>query len=335
MSVSSQSQLGFVNETTYGTPVAVSRFYEFEKESIVGSYQRIDSTALRSGARVQRADRWTPNPKGAAGSVDLELLSKGYGYWLQHILGSVATGTVNTDGFYTHTGTVGDLTGKSFTAQVGRVDVTSTVFPFTYGGGKVLSWEISNSVDGIAMLSLDMDFSHEWLQGDSGSGSAGTLATVTYPTGSELMSSLGASFKIGGTELPVKDISIKGDSGLAADRYMIRASGDKREPIEAPLRQYSWECTVEFEGLTQLQRVVSLTTAGALGAISASFRSPTITGATYPNLSITAAAARWDDPPPNTDGANILSYKIGGKILAPTDGSSPITIAYQTTDTTP
>jgi hypothetical protein len=324
------SQFGVIKESTYNTPLAVTRFYEFNKESIAGNYDRIESAGLRAGTRVQRSDRWVPNFKGAKGSVELEVQSKGFGFWLEPMLGTVASGTV-TDANYTHTGTIGSLTGKSFTAQVGRPDITQTVNPFTYGGGKVMSWELSNSVDGLLKANLEMDFASE---ADTGS-SPFTLQAASYPTTSQLMSYIKGSFKVGGTETSVKDISIKCDNGLNGDRYFIRTALGQKEQLEDTMRKITIDVTAEFESLTHFNALSSTTLANNLAALTGQWFAPTLTGATtYPNLLATATAGRYDSGSPVVDSGKLLEQKLSFTVLY--DGTnSPISLAYTTTDVTP
>lgn len=318
------SQLGFVDEVTYNTPVAVTKFYEFQKESIEGKYERIESSALRAGTRVLRSDRFQVNPKGASGNVELEVLNKSFAFFLKHMLGSVATTGASAP--YTHTGTVGDLTGKSFTCQVGRTKVGTTVaHPFTYGGGKITDWELSNSVDGILMLNLGMDFASEAI---SGAGAL-TLQAATYQTGAELFTFTGGVVQIGGTSVDVKDVSIKGDNGLKTDRYFLRGSTAKKEPLEADVRKYEFDMTLDFLDTTQYARVSSATAAGAVASFSATWTSPS--GST---VVVTCPAARFDAGTPEVDGADLVEQKLSGMFLDSGTGS-PVTIAYTTPDATP
>ncbi|BEP14814.1 hypothetical protein acdb102_31250 [Acidothermaceae bacterium B102] len=324
------SQFGVSAETTFGTTVAASRFFEFNKESVAGKYDRIESAGLRAATRVQRSDRWVVNPKGAAGSVDVEVQSKGFGFWLTQMMGHVSSGTV-VDSTYTHTGSVASMNGNSFSAQFGRPDISQTVRPFTYSGGKILTWELSNQVDGLLVCTLGVDFATE---ATTGSG-AYALQTPSYPTSSQLMSYIAGSFQLGGTEVSVKDISIKGDNGLDAGRYFIRTLGGKKEQNENTMRKYTVDVTAEFESMTQYNAVSSASASGAMATLSARWQSPTLAGATtYPSLTATATVARYEGATPLVEGPKILEQKLSFVLLY--DGTnSPLSLAYTTTDTTP
>lgn len=334
------SYIGFVDESVYGTPVAVTRFYEFIKESISGDYQRIESQGIRAGARLLREDRWVPNPKGAAGSAELEVLDQSFGLMLKHILGAVATAGP-TLAVYTHTFTVGTLRGKSFTTQVARVDVGGTQDIFTYGGGKVKSWELSNSGDQLLMLKLDLDYQAETIGAGAGplAAQSPTWPSYAYPTGTagaRLLSFVGGEAKIAGTQFSVTDISIKGDQGLKDDRYYARNSALKKEPLEEKMRNYTFEIKGDFEDVTQINRVASATLAGASAALQFNWVGPqTTVGGGQPKLTIDIPVARFDSSTINVENNKLVVQDIKGQILTPVAGTSPITITYVTPDALP
>lgn len=326
MSTVHDSFAGFGEEATWATAIAPTRFFEFTGESITGKYDRIESEALRSGTKVLRTDRFQVNPKGAEGDFKTEVLSKGFGVLFKHMLGNSVLGTL-AGGFTPQTHTVGGLQGKGLTAQIGRVDSTGTLTPFTYSGGKVASWELSNAVDGVLELSLSLDFAAE--KAGAGAG-AFALATPTYPASAELFTFTGGACTIGGTEFAITDASVKGDNGLKTDRYFLRATPNqtvKKEPLEEGMRKYEVELKGEFDGLTQYNRVSSATAAGALAQTILTWDSPS--GA---QVKVTLPNHRFDEMPVNADGAKIV--EVGLKGVALDDGTAgAIKVEYKSADT--
>jgi len=320
------TQVGVKDEVTYGTPVVVDRFYEFNSESVTPNHARIESAGLRSDTRVQRSDRFVPNFKGAAGAFSLDVMTKGFGWWLKHMLGTSAT-VGPTDSAYTHTGTVGSLLGDMFTWQVNRkFNDAETDQAFTYEGGKVTSWEIACAVDGLLTAMLNLDFEDEL--------TATGLATASYPTAMDHLSYAGGALTIGGTSVPITDFKVAVDNGFKTERYHLRSSTRKKQPSEAKRRNITWEVVADFDALTQYNRVKSTTAAGALAQIIATFTGPTLIGSsTYPSLTITIPAARFDGTLPTIDGEDPLMQTLSGRGLF--DGSlSPITVAYVSLDAT-
>src|SRR5574343_15397 len=100
------AQLGFAEETTWGTFSTPTRFLEVNSFAIQNQVERIESSAIRASNRVLRQDRWAANPKGVSGTLELEVMTKGFGLLLKHMLGTVAittpSGATNTR-LHTHT----------------------------------------------------------------------------------------------------------------------------------------------------------------------------------------------------------------------------------------
>jgi hypothetical protein len=323
------TQVGVKNETVYGTPVTVDRFFEFVDEGVTLDVGRIESKSQRSGSRAQRSDRFAVDRKGGGGPFTIQPLSKGFGWWLVHMLGTVATTGPNADGKFTHTGTFGSLLGDFFTWQANRpLNPTGANQAFTYHGGKVAKWELANTIEGLLEVKFDLDFEDE----DNSTG----LAVASYPTAMEHFSFVGASVTIGGSAFDATDAKVVCDNKLKTNRRYLRGSSLKKEPIEAALREVSFELEGDFDALTQYNRYVSATAAGAVAQVILTWQAPTlIAGTSFPTLVVTLPAARFDKPGPTVSSdAAPLMQKLGGKVLY--DGTnSPVTIAYGSVDTTP
>lgn len=327
MSVPARYQGGVILESTFATYAAPTRFFEVVSDQVVPQYARIESAALRSGKRGMRTADFVPYILGAQGDINMEVRSKGFGYWLQFMLGSVAT-TGPTDAKYTHTGTLGSLTGKSFTWQGNRpFHPADTDQPFNFKGGKVISWELSNSAEGLLMLKLSCDFADV--------DTSNALAAVSYPSGvNELYSFVGGVVTVGGSQFDVTDASVSLDNGLKVDRRYLRSSPLKKEQVEANLRTPTFALTADFSDLTQLNRVSSATAAGAYAAVVLTWQAPTLIGAaSLPTIVVTLPAARFDEGFPAVSGSDPLTQAIKGKALDA--GAGAISIAYGTADVTP
>jgi Phage tail tube protein len=321
-------QLGVKAEATYNTGVTVDRFFEFNSESIAVEVGRVESTGLRAGTRAMRSDRRVPYIMGASGSVDIDVLSKGFGFWLDQALGTVATTGPAETTVYTHTGTVGSLTGKFFTAQVGVPQVGgSTITPKTATGGKVKSFELSCATGEALKFSADLDFAN--IEHST------SLATASYPESAELLTFVGGSVTVGGTSVAVKKFSVKVDNGLATDRRFLRASATKKEPVEAGVRKIDVELGLDFESTAHQDRILSATAAGAQAAVVLTCAGLTTIGSTLkPTVTVTIPVVMFDGDTPTVGGPDMVEQTVKGVGLY--DGTnSPLTIAYKTLDTTP
>lgn len=320
-------QIGVVDETVYGTPVTVTKFLEFNTESITESEGRTEGDPLRVGTWVKRSDRFTPYFAGAAGSVQVDVMTKGFGFWLKHMFGQVATTGPAETTVYTHTGTMADIIGKSFTLQVARpFHPSGTVQPFTYSGGKVTKWQLSNSVDGNLVADLDVDFQNV--------SDVIALATASYPASMENFTWAGGVVTVGGSAFDVTEFSASGDNGLDTGRRQIRGNTLKKEPTGGR-RDLSWSMKADFQGMTQRTLVHATTRAGALAQIVATWNGPTLLGTTlFPKLTLTIPAARFDSWKGADDKPVGLDQELSGVGLF--DGAlSPATISYATADVTP
>ena len=310
-------QLGVVDEVTYGTFVAPTRFFEYDSENIAESYGRTEGDPLRRGSAFLRDDRFTPYFAGAAGSVNMAVLTKGFGFWLKHMLGTVGT---TGSGPYTHTGIEGSLVGDSFTLQVNRpFNPSGTDQAFAYTGGKVTEWTLSNSVDANLMLELALDF----MQVDT----AQALATASYPTAMDNLTWAGGVVTIGGSAYDITEISVAGNNGYDVERRQIRGSTNKKEPT-ASRREVTWSISADFDSMTQRNRAAAATRAGALAAITAAWTFGTS------SLTVSIPAARFDEWSGATEGTDAISQSLSG--VGRYNGSaSPVSIAYVTADATP
>ena len=320
-------QLGVKAESTYNTGVTVDRFFEFNSESIAVEVGRVESSGIRAGTRAMRSDRRVPYIMGAGGSVEFDVLSKGFGFWLDQCLGTVSTGSAAETVVYTHTGTVGSLTGKFFTAQVGVPQVGGgTITPKTATGGKVKSFELSCATGEALKFSADLDFAN--LEHST------SLATASYPTSTELLTFVGGSVTVGGTAVNVNKFSVKVDNGLKTDRRYLIASATKKEPVGAGHRKIDVELGLDFEGTTHQNRVLSATAAGAQAAVVLTCAGLTTIGSTLkPTVTITIPVVMFDGDTPTVGGPDVVGETVKGMGLY-NGTDSPITIAYKTLDAT-
>lgn len=321
------TQVTHGDETTYGTVATdITRAFEIRSEGIEDAIERLESESLRAGKRLQ--SYWKPNRKGAAGDVEYELLNKGFGVRFKHALGNIVTtkpeGATNAR---LHTATLGNINGKSFTTQVGRPAVDGTVHPFTYLGGKIGSWELAVEIDALALWTETLDFQDGRTLSSSPAGPA--LATPVYVASAEPLDFIGCKITVGGVDIDVTGFTLSGDSHLKTDRYFLRRSSLKKEPLEdTEPREITAELNGEFEGLTAYNRFVN----GTEATLVASLRGPLIEGAFYSGLDITLARLRWDGGTPTAGGPDILEQPQTCKVLQPAAGEA-VTFAYQSTDT--
>jgi hypothetical protein len=315
------AQLGLVEESTYGTYVAPTRFFEFVNESLVTDIARIESQGWRAGQRVLRTGRWRAGRKLISGEISLELQNKSMGLLFKHALGAIATttpgGGTNTRD---HTATLGDLRGKSTTIQVGRDDRGGTVRPFSYLGCKIRTWEISCEINQFGMLTLGILARDET--------TAQSLATASYAAGIELFTFVEGSLTIAAGSTPVRSATISGDNGLPDDDFAL-GSNLMREPLEPALRTITGELDADFSDLTAYNRFVN----GTEATLVLDFTGSLIEGSLNYGVQVTANV-RFDGTTPTVENPQEIRQPLPFKVIAPAAGD-PISIRYRTIDTSP
>ncbi len=298
------AQIGIGVESTVGTAVTPTRFYEFTSESIVQTIERVESSGLRAGSRVLRSDRYVSGQLGIEGSVELEVTAGNFGILFKHALG--ANSTSGSDP-YTHVATMLDPFGLGLTVQVGRPGNDGTVRAFTYAGCKISTLDLKCAVGDL--LSADLGIVGSTAE------ATGSITSASYGSGLQVVSFTGAAISVGGSSYPCKDFSLSLDNGLDAERYVLGAN-TTREPVAASLAEVTGSLTAEFVDLTAYNRVVNATH----GAISAVF-----TGADGKTVTVSIPVARFDGDTPNVGGPEIVEQQLTYKGLF--DGSaSPVTI---------
>ena len=304
------AQLGFGEESTYGTRVTPTRFYEFLDESVKLTVERVESKGLRAGRRVQH--NWAAGIKKVDGSINMEVAPQGSGLLLKHIFGGITT---TGAGPYTHTASPGTLDGLSLTAQIGRPMIDGTVQPFDYTGLKITAGEFAASVGEFLTLQLDVYGQAE--------ATDQTLATAAYPSGWMPFVFTEGSITIAGSEYCVTEFSLGFDNGLAVDRHFMCASagGAPKEPVESEMREYTGSFSGDFDSLTNYNRFVNGTEAALVLTFTSGANSLTIT-----------MNVRFDGETPNVSGPEVLSQSLSYKAVSDTDDATAITAVLVNSD---
>lgn len=288
------AQLGFVAESTYGTAVTVTKFLELVSESLQRNIERIPSRGLKAGRRVLLSSQWAPGKISVAGEIDLELSNVGQGLLWLHAMGT--SGTTGS-GPYVHTYSAADLQALYMTMQVGKPFIGGTVQALTYTGCKIAGWEVSATAGEIAMVKFKILAQNE--------STAIGLATASYPATYAPMTFVHGVLSLGGTPTDVRDVKVTGDNGLKDDRYFVKGSGLRSQPIESTWRNYTWEATLDWANLTDYNRFV-LGTEAAL----------TLTFTNGANIFQIAGNVRTDGSTPTVGGPDILALPLSGIFVA-------------------
>lgn len=199
------AQIGYALEVTVGTPVTTTAFIPLVSESLTQDRTRLESSGILAGRRVLTSDQYNGGDVTVSGSVQHELYNRGLGKLFTAIFGAVTT---TGSGPYTHTFSPGDLTGDALTVQVGRPATNGTIFPFTYAGMKVASWEVACAAGEIATLGMDLVGAREF--------AFRTVADGVTTSGSPTITSATAAFSVDDIGKPISGTGIPAASTIIA-----------------------------------------------------------------------------------------------------------------------
>jgi len=342
-------QVGAVAESTYGTPVTVTHFYEFLSENFVFNPTWLDGMGLKAGQAYNRSARTVVSQSDVNGDLTMEhtigsaasAVADSMGFWWKFALGStVTTPTVVLGTAYKQNHTNGSKAGQFITVQVGRPQISGvTVQPFTYTGVKVTDWEFSCNDNQIAQLKVTCD-------GQTELTSTG-LAAASYPTPNGLFAfSDATSMTIGGTASTsagettvsgassigsrVNGITITGSTPMKVDRYGLGNAGLKGEPIENAIPTITGTLSTEFFSRTELYDVFKTAGTTVLDIEFTKFDSAgndangVASGPNPYRLSFILPAVKFKTGSVNVTSPDVIPQSIGFQAYDDGSGTNPV-----------
>ena len=319
------AQIGVVPETTVGTYVVPTTFYPFTSESLSLEKEYIRTAGLRSGRVSQSADLHVATTRAAAGSLEMDVLSKGMGKLLNLLHGNTVTPIIiGATTAYTQTHAIGltDPFGKALTIQVGRPDVGGTIRAFSYLGSKLMGATFNLERGGVLTSEWNFDAM------DESTGQA--LAAATYPSAAIPFSFQSGSIEFDDVVLTdcIRSASIEVTLPHETERYCIGSSAIKKEPILNGLVGIEATLEAEFASLTQhtaftaatrrkLELICSQGDAGGGNPFKFAFTMPS---------TVTVSSG------PTVEGPDVLTQELTVEALD-NGSAAPLTIEVVSTDT--
>lgn len=308
-------------ESTYGTPATLTTGFEGKADSFQRAQEPLESMGFRPGMHALRSDRRTQTNMGGEGSLEIDVLTKGFGLLLQAMLGSVSgpTQEAATAAYTTTAATTVDDPNDSYTIQVNRVDVGGTQRNFTHHGCVMTGWSLTQEVNGLLVAALNFDF--EDVDTSTGAGSS------TYPSGIPFDWTQ-AVVTLDSAATDVLSFNLEAELGLKTDRRFLRGSELKKQPVRSTHPTFTGSVDVEFEDLTLYADFV----AGSIVPITATWTGANIEGAYDYELTVTMAACQYDGESPVANLDDVPTQSVPFKVLH--NGSdAAIEITYTSTDT--
>ncbi len=336
MAALQDASVGTAVESTYGTPVTVTRWYEFVDESFDYEKTVKQGQGIRVASKVGRSGRRVVTETQAKGDLTVEMTSKGLGTLLQTCFGA-GTSTLVSGTTYQQAFTLGaGPAAPSMTVQKGLVQAGGTVDPYTYNGGCVDSFEIDCPQGDIAKLKASFVFrdvltatayaAPSYVATPSlfhfAQGAITVGGTVTAPTSTALAT--------GGTAVAnVRDFNVKVDNKLTAERFNYGGAGKRAQPTFG-LRGITGKMTVEYTD----QTLVNAYMADTPLALTLTFTSSETLSTGTAQLQIVLPEIKLNGELPKANGTDLITLGVDFDVLDNLTAAQPIWVLLRTADTT-
>lgn len=233
--------LGTGIESTYGTPVAITKRHPFASEGLARSQEVLQSNAITGSlAGFRRAG--VISRRSAAGPLNLELSKQGMGRWLQLMAGSSAAPVQQGATIaYLQTHPAGTLDRKVTLQKVLRDVAGVEIETFTHHGVICTQWELGVNVDGIPTLNLSLDAE------DVETTTASTALLALAEPAHNPFNWTQASLTLAGVPAArVTAMSATGTNAQDVEGYFLGGGGTKSEPTLGDFRSLTGNLTAEF-----------------------------------------------------------------------------------------
>lgn len=333
--------LGLVKESTWGTDVTVSRWFLIDaNEGFQLKKHIVESKALNTSRFGLSKRRVVPTTE-ATGKFTLDAVQTGLGLVFQNITGGSPTVTQQGGSaawLQNHVpGTT--LQGSSVTFQKGvPMTPSGTVQALTYGGSKIVDFELSCKANEIAKITCTVDSKTE----ETGVSYAAPTLPATkvfhFDQGAVLIgqttvtTSAGLLTVFSGGAAPtgvVTSVSFKITNHVNNARYNVGAVV-KSEQIENAFTDVTGELEIEFATLADVYTAMAADTTTPM---EINFTDTVAIASTYyPFIRVRMPAVRWDDAGLIVQSEDVVKVKVPFKVL--NDGVNPVyQIDYMSVDT--
>lgn len=298
------SQVGFALESpgAYGTYVAPAKFAFVTKSDLKKVKTITQGNALTAGNFMQWASHRQITTRGGKGTLDMDVLNKGMGLWLECLMGTTVTPLQQgATAAYLQTHTLADNAGKSLTVQVGVPDASGTVNPYTFLGCKVSAASFT--------FELAKAITSQWTIVARDVVETQTLVAASYAAGTRPFVGTDTTIKVGayGAETSVsgvKKATIKIERTLKEDAYYFGGLGLKAEPKINGYDKLSGTLEVDFVDKSVFADRFASDTGFSLVLEAVG---PLIASTYYETFRITLPGCYLDGDTPVVDGPGIVS----------------------------
>jgi hypothetical protein len=325
------SQLGLARETTFGTAVTPTKFYEFDSAGLNMTQNFNDSIGLRANRMFQPSGRMIKTTRSAGGDTPMQVPTKLFGTILDALNGITNTPVQQAaTTAYLNTFNVGtSQPNKSFTLQVNKPDINGNDHAFTYPGSVLTSIVFSCDAGGVLTCTPTWWTQDETTPSTTPAGAA--LASASYATGVTAWQGVGSgvSVSVNGSPLTVANSwSLTWTQPYRTDQAHLGSGGLFAKPIPNGLPTLTGTVSVDWATETEYL----LYRNGTIIDVYADFQGNTIASTYKEEFKADCTAAQIRDAGPVVGGPDVLTQDLN--FTAGDNGTNvPLIVSYQSTDT--
>ena len=312
---------GVAEESTYGTAITSGfRGYEAQSDSFTREY--IESVGFRQALQTIRSDRHDTISIGASGSIETDVLTKGHGLLLKHMLGGSSIAQLGGTAAWKQTmESSDDGPSGSYTVQLPRTDSSGTLQSFTYEGCVPTGFTITQNLDEALKLTVDFDSENEQM--------STAASSPTYPTDADVFVFTDATIEVAGSAINTfTSFSLTGDLGMNTERRFLKGSATKLQPARSAVPSYTG--TIEGEFTNAQYEAFRDGTIFQLELICA--KSVAIAGSYFPTFHLTLPKCKFTGSTPVASQDDLTRLSLPFTVLW--DGSNAaVKVEYTSTDT--
>jgi len=308
-----KGQIGWGEETTWGTAATINRFERFISESIEREQPPIFVPVV-TGSRSRPQELYLQGLQRIGGEIVFPVWAKGLGLWFKHALGSVSS-TQPDPNVWLHTFTPTDTLPAGLTIEVGRV----TQF-HKYAGCRVNELTIRAAPGEDPRLTIAVLGKSETI--------AGTGATASFPSGNQILQTALATFTIDGVSTSIYEFEVRISNNLRDDAFVL---GDStRASLDPQAREVTGRFRLPYDAVAQYQKFINFTTA----ALNIKLIGGTISGTYKFTLEVDLPVVIYEGRTPTVGGAEEeIVLEVPFRAVK---GTSPeVTIKYQNNESAP
>ncbi|WP_125777193.1 phage tail tube protein [Antribacter gilvus] len=334
--------IGLKKETTYGTPVTVDQFLEFESESLNRTAEFAQGEGMRVGSRIPLANRNFLGREQVDGDINLVATTKALGGILEAAFGTVTNTPVPTQaGVFqqVHTPATTDPL-PSYTIQKGVPPVGGgATVPLTFAGMMCNQIQFSADPGGLLQIGTTWTGREVLLTGTP-------YAAPSYPAGLDVFSFVHGAIVLGGTVTAatadalasggtvlgnIRSFSLQWNQGLDDNVPTLGAQGRRSRRNVVGRGELSGSITAEFTDTSLLTAQMNRSNLALLLTFT---HTSTIGTSANPVVQIHVPVVKLDNALPQSNGGDVIATQIPFVGLQP-DAGPAIRVVYRTTDLTP